>query len=139
MPLRRSCKSLKKQALTIRRNITLGGDLGDWQSQFEQTVDGVIPMTISFGASEFDKRLDLTWLGYVADDWNSAKQIYGLQGGMLNIYNDIFADIGLHALGIVPTGFGSMAIRKGVGKVPVEFPEDTKGLKNSYGRCASSG
>lgn len=106
-----------------------GGDLGDWQSQFEQAVEGVIPMTVSFGASEFDKRLDLTWLGYVADDWNSAKQIYGLDGGMLDIYNDIFEDIGLHALGIVPTGFGSMAIRKGVGKVPVEFPEDTKGLK----------
>ncbi|UTV30735.1 TRAP transporter substrate-binding protein DctP [Photobacterium atrarenae] len=106
-----------------------GGDLGDWQSQFEQAVDGVIPVTISFGASEFDKRLDLTWLGYVADDWDSAKEIYGQEGGMLDIYNDIFEDIGLHALGIVPTGFGSMAIRKGVGKVPVAFPEDTKGLK----------
>ena len=106
-----------------------GGDLGGWEAQFEQTIDGVIPMTISYGASEFDSRLDLTWLGYVVDDWESAKVAYGPNGDMLDIYNEIFNDIGLHALGIVPTGFGSIAVRKGVGKVPVNFPEDGKGIK----------
>ncbi|MGF1763365.1 TRAP transporter substrate-binding protein DctP [Aliivibrio kagoshimensis] len=106
-----------------------GGDLGSWESQFEQAMDGVIPMTITYGASEFDNRLDLTWLGYVVDDWKSAKAAYGPEGEMLGIYNEIFNDIGLQALGIVPTGFGSIAVRKGVGKVPVNFPEDGKGIK----------
>ncbi|WP_428776366.1 TRAP transporter substrate-binding protein DctP [Vibrio sp.] len=106
-----------------------GGDLGSWEAQFEQAMEGVIPMTLTYGASEFDERLDLSWLGYVVDNWDQAKKFYGPNGEMLDIYNEIYHDIGLHALGIVPTGFGSIAIRKGVGKVPVNYPEDGKGIK----------
>ncbi len=106
-----------------------GGDLGDWTSQFEQTMMGVIPMTITYGASEFDGRLDLTWLGYVVDDWESARKVYGPGGPMLDVYNKIFAEMDLVALGTIPTGFGSITIRKGVDKIPTSFPEDAKGIK----------
>jgi len=106
-----------------------GGDLGDWTSQFEQTMLGVIPMTITYGASEFDGRLDLTWLGYVVDNWASAKKVYGPDGPMIDVYNEIFSDMGLVALGTIPTGFGSITISKGVGKIPTRFPEDAKGIK----------
>ena len=106
-----------------------GGDLGDWTSQFEQTMLGVIPMTITYGASEFDSRLDLTWLGYVVDNWTSAKKVYGPGGPMIDVYNEIFSDLDLVALGTIPTGFGSITISKGVGKVPTSFPEDAKGIK----------
>lgn len=106
-----------------------GGDLGDWTSQFEQTMQGVIPMTMTYGASEFDKRLDLTWLGYVVDNWESARKAYGPNGPMLDIYNKILADNDLVALGLIPAGFGSITIRNGVGKVPANFPDDASGLK----------
>lgn len=106
-----------------------GGDLGDWTSQFEQAMLGVIPMTITYGASEFDGRLDLTWLGYVVDNWESAKEVYGPGGPMIDVYNEIFSDMGLVALGTIPTGFGSITISKGVGKIPTRFPEDAKGIK----------
>jgi len=106
-----------------------GGDLGDWTSQFEQAMLGVIPMTITYGASEFDGRLDLTWLGYVVDNWASAHKVYGPGGPMIDVYNEIFSDLDLIALGTIPTGFGSITISKGVGKVPTSFPEDAKGIK----------
>jgi TRAP-type C4-dicarboxylate transport system substrate-binding protein len=106
-----------------------GGDLGDWTSQFEQTMLGVIPMTITYGASEFDGRLDLTWLGYVVDNWASAHKVYGPGGPMIDVYNEIFSDLDLIALGTIPTGFGSITISKGVGKIPTSFPEDAKGIK----------
>lgn len=106
-----------------------GGDLGDWTSQFEQTMQGVIPMTMTYGASEFDGRLDLTWLGYVVDNWDSAREAYGPKGPMLEVYNKILADMDMVALGVIPAGFGSITIRKGVGKVPTNFPEDAKGIK----------
>jgi len=106
-----------------------GGDLGDWTSQFEQTMLGVIPMTITYGASEFDGRLDLTWLGYVVDNWTSAHKVYGPGGPMIDVYNEVFSDMDLLALGTIPTGFGSITISKGVGKVPTRFPEDAKGIK----------
>ena len=106
-----------------------GGDLGDWTSQFEQAMLGVIPMTITYGASEFDGRLDLTWLGYVVDSWESAHKVYGPGGPMIDVYNEIFSDLDLIALGTIPTGFGSITISKGVGKVPTSFPEDAKGIK----------
>jgi hypothetical protein len=86
-------------------------------------------MTITYGASEFDGRLDLTWLGYVVDNWTSAHKVYGPGGPMIDVYNEIFADMGLVALGTIPTGFGSITMSKGVGKIPTRFPEDAKGIK----------
>lgn len=34
-----------------------GGDLGDWTSLFEQSMQGVVPMSLTWGASEFDQRM----------------------------------------------------------------------------------
>ncbi|WP_172327182.1 TRAP transporter substrate-binding protein DctP [Mangrovicoccus sp. HB161399] len=105
------------------------GDLGDWTSIFEQTMQGVVPMSITWAASEFDPRLDLTWLGYVASDWESARAVYGPGSEMLRIYNDILSDLDLVAIGIVPADFGSIVIRKGVDARPTNFPEDGRGVK----------
>lgn len=106
-----------------------GGDLGDWASLFEQSMQGVVPMSLTWGASEFDERLDLSWLGYVVSNWEAAREVYGPSGEMLEVYNDIFHDLDLHAIGIIPTDFGSLVIRKGVGEVPVNFPEDGNNIK----------
>ena len=48
---------------------------------------------------------------------------------MLEVYNDMLGDLGLHAVGIIPTDFGSVVIRKGVGKLPMNFPTDPGGMK----------
>ncbi|MEH6473609.1 MAG: TRAP transporter substrate-binding protein DctP [Halopseudomonas sp.] len=122
-------EALKAQNSSYAVDYHPGGDLGDWTSQFEQTMQGVIPMTMTYGASEFDGRLDLTWLGYVVDSWDSAREVYGPKGPMLDVYNKILADLDLVALGTIPAGFGSITIRNGVGKVPTNFPEDAKGIK----------
>ena len=105
------------------------GDLGDWTSLFEQTMLGVVPMTLTWASSEFDERLDLAYLGYVVSTWEEAKRFYGPGAGMLEVYNDLFADLGLHAIGIVPTDFSSVVVRKGIGRVPLDFPEDPGGMK----------
>jgi len=106
-----------------------GGDLGDWTSLFEQSMQGVVPMSLTWGASEFDGRLDLAYLGYVVSNWEQAQKLYGPGSDMLDIYNGILHELGLHAVGIIPTDFGSVVIRKGVGKVPANFPADANGLK----------
>ena len=106
-----------------------GGDLGDWTSLFEQTMLGVVPMTLTWASSEFDERLDLAYLGYVVSTWEEAKRLYGPGAGMLGVYNDVFADLGLHAIGIIPTDFSSVVVRKGIGRVPVNFPDDPGGMK----------
>ena len=45
-----------------------GGDLGDWTSLFEQSMQGVVPMTLTWASSDFDKRLDLIYLGYIVSN-----------------------------------------------------------------------
>jgi len=105
------------------------GDLGDWTSLFEQSMQGVVPMSLTWGASDFDQRLDLSWLGYVVSNWEDAKTVYGPGSDMLEIYNNILHDLDLHAIGLIPTDFGSVVIRKGVGKVPTSFPADGNGVK----------
>ncbi len=122
-------ENLKAQQSNYNVEYHPGGDLGDWTSQFEQAMQGVIPMTMTYGASEFDGRLDLTWLGYVVDSWDSARKAYGPNGPMLDVYNKILAENDLVALGLIPAGFGSITIRKGVGKVPTNFPDDAAGIK----------
>ncbi|WP_420413932.1 TRAP transporter substrate-binding protein DctP [Roseibium sp.] len=106
-----------------------GGDLGDWTSLFEQSMQGVVPMSMTWGASEFDQRLDLSWLGYVVSNWEDARKVYGPGGDMLDIYNDILHDMDVHAIGIIPTDFGSVVIRKGVGAKPLDLPGDGGNLK----------
>ena len=106
-----------------------GGDLGDWVSLFEQSMQGVVPMTLTWASSDFDKRLDLIYLGYIVSNWDEAMNLYGPGAGMLDVYNDMLGDLGLHAVGIIPTDFGSVVIRKGVGKVPMNFPDEPAGMK----------
>lgn len=120
---------MKKKGSDLEVDYHPGGDLGDWASIFEQSMEGVVPMSLTFAASEFDPRLDLSWLGYVVDNWDDARKVYGPGGKMAGVYNEIMADLDLVVLGTIPTGFGSVAIRNDVDKVPVNFPEDAKGIK----------
>lgn len=120
---------LKKTGADIEVDYHPGGALGDWASIFEQSMEGVVPMTMSFGASEYDPRLDLSWLSYVVDDWAQAREVYGPNGKMTDVYNEILNDLDLVVLGIIPTGFGSIAMRKGVEETPTNFPADGKGIK----------
>ncbi|MEH6824015.1 MAG: TRAP transporter substrate-binding protein DctP [Motiliproteus sp.] len=120
---------LKNEGADIKVDYHPGGGLGDWASIFEQSMDGVVPMTMSFGASEYDARLDLSWLSYVVDDWKEAREVYGPNGKMTDVYNEILNDLDLVVLGIIPTGFGSIAMRKGMEGVPTNFPGDAKGIK----------
>ena len=106
-----------------------GGDLGDWTSLFEQAMQGVVPMTLTWASSDFDKRLDLIYLGYIVSNWEEAKKLYGPGAGMLDVYNDMLHDLSIHAVGIIPTDFGSVVIRKGVGALPMNFPDEPAGMK----------
>ena len=113
----------------ITINYHPGGDLGDWVSLFEQSMQGVVPMTLTWASSDFDKRLDLIYLGYIVSNWEEAENLYGPGAGMLDVYNAMLQDLGVYAVGIIPTDFGSVVIRKGVGEIPLNFPDDPGGMK----------
>ncbi|MGB1239633.1 MAG: TRAP transporter substrate-binding protein DctP [Pseudomonadales bacterium] len=106
-----------------------GGDLGDWTSLVEQTIAGEIGMSMSFHAANFDPRLNVANMGLIANNWQDAAKIYGPDGEMTKIYSDIYGSLNMQVLAVLPVDFGGIAIRKGVGKVPVNFPEDAAGIK----------
>jgi len=105
-----------------------GGDLGDWTAITEQVAQGAIQMTITYNDSELDPRWDITTLGFIADDWKTAREVYGPESAMGNLYEDIVNGLNMELLGIVPTGFQGFIVRKGV-NIPVNFPDDAKGFK----------
>ncbi len=105
-----------------------GGDLGDWTSIVEQVAQGAVQMTMSWNHSELDPRWDVSVLGYVANDWESGKEVYGPGSTMNEVYNDIMNDLGMELLGTIPTDFTGFVVRKGV-DVPVDFPADAEGFK----------
>lgn len=120
---------LKKEGADINVDYHPGGSLGDWASIFEQTMEGVVPMTLSFGSSEFDSRLDLTFMSYIVSDWDEAVKAFGPKGQMTEVYNEILDEMDLAVLGLVPTGFGSIVMRKGNTAEPTNLPADSKGIK----------
>lgn len=106
----------------------LGGDLGDWVTQLDQAIQGIIPMTFTWNNSELDPRLDLAILGFVADDWDSARKVFGPNGLLEDAYVEIFDKLNLMMVGTVPNGFAGFVVRKGE-KIPLNMPEDAKGFK----------
>lgn len=105
-----------------------GGDLGDWVSQLDQAMQGIIPMTLTWNNSELDPKLDLAILGFVADSWSKAKKIYGPNGLLIPEFQKIFDKLDLIVAGTVPNGFALFVVRKGV-KIPYNYPQDAKGFK----------
>lgn len=106
-----------------------GGDLGSYEALFEQVLKNVIPMTFSSPDSTVDPRIDVQNLGYIAANWDEARRNFGPGGFVERYFSEIFAEKGLTSFGIIPAGFGGIAIRKGSGKVPVNFPEDAAGIR----------
>ena len=106
-----------------------GGDLGGLEALFDQAMKGILPMIMTWPIGSFDPRLDVAYMGYIVDNWKDAKKLYGKGGIMIDIYNDIYKDLGMVALGAIPTGFGGIVVRKGFGKVPVNYPGDSNGVK----------
>lgn len=106
-----------------------GGDLGDYIQQFEQTMRGGIPMTLTGPATDLDARLNVAYLAYVVDGWDRARELYGQDGSMTKVLGDVADELNLKLLGMIPGGFGGVAVRKGVDRRPVSFPEDAGGFK----------
>lgn len=104
------------------------GALGDWATQVDQAMAGAIHINFGWALSELDPRLDVSNLGFIANDWETAKKIYGVGGVLDGIYKDIYGNLGLTSLGTIPTGFTGFVVRKGL-DAPVNVPEDAKGFK----------
>ncbi|NVO55013.1 TRAP transporter substrate-binding protein DctP [Rhodobacteraceae bacterium B1Z28] len=105
-----------------------GGDLGDWTSIVEQVAQGAAHMTMSWNHSELDPRWDVSVLGYVANDWETGRAIYGPGSVMMDVYNGIMSDLNMVLLGTIPTDFTGFVVRQGV-DTPVNFPADAEGFK----------
>lgn len=106
-----------------------GGDLGDWTSLFEQVSQGALPMSMTYAASDLDKRLDITLLPYAFQNWESAENALSIDGSLFPLYEEIYADLGMKLLGIIPVDFYGLAMRKGDDRVPTDFPDDAQGIK----------
>ncbi len=106
-----------------------GGDLGDYIQQFEQVMRGSLPMSMVGLATDFDQRLNVGYLAYIVDNWTDGARLYGPGGEMVRIIDGVLNDLDIKLIGTIPGGFGSIAIRKGVGKKPTSFPADSKGIK----------
>lgn len=106
-----------------------GGDLGDYIQQFEQAMRGGIPMTLTGPATDVDARLNIGYLAYIFDDWDTARELYGPGGPMFEIVANVLDDLNLKLFGMIPGGFGGIAVRQGVDRRPTSFPEDGAGFK----------
>lgn len=106
-----------------------GGALGDYIQQFEQTMQGGIQMTLTGPATDIDDRLNVSYLAYVVADWDGAQELYGPGGSMASLFDGVAGDLNLKLIGMLPGGFGGVAMREGEARRPTSFPEDAAGIK----------
>lgn len=105
-----------------------GGDLGDYIQQFEQAMQGGLEMTLSGPAPDLDDRLNVSYLAYVVDDWERARELYGPGGSMTELLGEVVDSMNLKLIGMIPGGFGGIAVRAGDDRRPTSFPEDAQGF-----------
>lgn len=96
----------------IRINTFFQGELGGQQELFDQIVRGNLDMLLVWPQTSYDKRLGVNHIPYLVIGWEDAIRSFGSEGWLKELFEPIFADVGLKYFGPYPEGFGGIATKK---------------------------
>lgn len=101
--------------------------LGDYTVVQERVSVGAIDMALQPAATAADRRMQLGVFPYLANDWASAKKVFGKGSPLRAAMEGMFSKQGVTVLAAYPQYFGGIALNK----LPVApgDPDASKGLK----------
>ena len=86
--------------------------LGDYTQVYEELRRGTLEMGLISVPSQFDPRLELGYLHYVAQDYDEAREVYAPGSYMFETVSGIHAGLGVKFLGFHVDGFGGLGLTK---------------------------
>jgi len=98
--------------------------LGPYRDMFDNVVRGVQESGLLPLSPEFDKRLQVGYTVFLAENWEQGRKVWSEDGWMFNLLKPIFHELGVQPLGVFFMGLDGFACTKG----PVVLPSDIKKL-----------
>lgn len=96
----------------IEIKIYPANQLGDYTQVYEELRRGTIEMGTISVPSQFDQRLDITYLHYLAMNYREAEKIYARGSEMFKIMEELHGALGVKFLGFNVEGFGILGLAK---------------------------
>ncbi|MBN1333349.1 MAG: TRAP transporter substrate-binding protein DctP, partial [Synergistales bacterium] len=100
--------------------------LGDYTLMYEELKKGTMDMALISVPSQFDQRLELTYVPWLAKDYNDARKIYAKGSWLFDKMEELHEGQGVKFLGFNLEGFGGLGLTKEA--VEVLNPEVDKGV-----------
>ena len=99
--------------------------LGDYTQVYEEIMRGTLEMALINIPSQFDQRLELTYVPYLVENYDQVKTFFAPDGFIVKTLGSIHEKLGVKLLGFNIEGLGGFATT-----VPVENAADPKAKKN---------
>ncbi|WP_022668625.1 TRAP transporter substrate-binding protein [Desulfospira joergensenii] len=96
--------------------------LGPYRDMFDNVVRGVQESGLLPLSPEFDKRLQVGYTVFLAENWDQGRKVWSSEGWMFNLLKPIFNELGVQPLGVFFMGLDGFASTKG----PVVLPSDIR-------------
>jgi TRAP-type C4-dicarboxylate transport system substrate-binding protein len=109
----------------VEIRVFAANQLGDYTQVYDELRIGTIDMALISVPSQFDKRLELGYLHYIAKDYNDIRKNYSPGSFVYRKMNELHGEQGVKFMGFHVDGFGGL----GLTKVPSSV-EDVKSPKN---------
>lgn len=101
--------------------------LGDYTTVQEKISLGAVDMAIQPGAAGADRRMQISYFPYLAQDYAQAQKLYGEGGAVRTAIEDIFAAQDITVLAAYPVYFGGISLNTDA--VDPGNPNAAKGIK----------
>ncbi|MEH6812884.1 MAG: TRAP transporter substrate-binding protein DctP [Motiliproteus sp.] len=96
----------------VNIRVFTANQLGDYTQVYEELRRGTIDMAVISVPSQFDKRLELGYLHYIAKDYDDIRKNYSPGSYVYKKMNELHTDQGVKFMGFHVDGFGGLGLTK---------------------------
>jgi|SRR5690625_4161967 len=102
----------QSQAESLEFNVYAANALGDYTDVQERVSMGAVDMALQPASSAADRKLQLGLMPYLATDWDSAADIYGVDANIRKEMEELYQKQDIKVLAAYPVYFGGIALNK---------------------------
>jgi len=116
----------EKSGGRIQIDVYPANQLGDYTLVYEELMKGTIDMALISVAPTYDNRMLLSYMPYIAENYETIKKLYAPNGFMYNTYKEVHGALNVEFLGFYGEGLGGVGSTK-MPKEPMN-PKVDKGI-----------
>ncbi|MDZ7811263.1 MAG: hypothetical protein U5L11_16030 [Arhodomonas sp.] len=103
---------VRARAATYELQIYAASALGDYTTVQERISIGAVDMAVQPVATGADRRMQISTLPYLANDWEHAREIYGPGGSVREVMEELYAEQNIRVLAGYPVYFGGISLNR---------------------------